>query len=147
MRAWGLVVWFGSLAVCGCQRQSQPTVVLDNWWTVDFARSGCQRQNACGFDKENPAGVQDYINSLKAQFAAASICRGVTVLDFRGPGQKNPETPNYSEKLIIDYSPNKASQTFSIMGQPSSNIFATGTIQQIVERACIAARGLGARVE
>lgn len=137
---------FASLLICGCHKQA-PTIAIDNWWTVDYARNSCQIANTCGLDKDNPGGVQDYINSVKAQFAAASSCQGVTVLDYRGPAYKNnPVEPDEKETLIIDYVPNQSVQHFAIMGQPSSNIFASGTVPQIVDRSCIAARGLGANV-
>lgn len=147
MRLWSVAAILTCFVAGACNRESQPTVVIDNWWAVDFAKNSCRAANACGFDKGNPGNVQDYINSLKAQFAATSACRGVTVIDYRGPSFKNPDQPKEHESLIIDYVPNEAVQHFAIMGQPSTNLFGTGSIQQIVERTCVAARGLGARVE
>lgn len=132
--------------VSSCQKDSSPAVALDNWWTVDFARNSCRAANSCGVDKDNPGGVQEYINSLKAQFALSSTCRGVDVFDYRGPQYKNEPEPDYKENLLIDYVPGNATQSFSIMGKPSNNIYGKGTLPEIVDRSCAAARGLGARV-
>lgn len=148
MRFWGLVATLTLFFTGACRRESQPTVVIDSWWTVDFARNSCRSVSACGFDKDNPGNVHDYINNLKAQFAVAAVCRGVTVLDYRGPSYKtNPDMPKEYESLIVDYVPNESAQNFSIIGHPSTNVFGSGTIQEIVDRACVAARGLGARVQ
>jgi hypothetical protein len=135
------------LLLPGCQNQSGPVVAIDNWWTVDYARNSCKAANACGLDPQDPGKVQEYIDSLKAKFASATICQGVSVFDLRGPAFHDPVVPDKNEMLIIDYIPNRATQSFSIMGKPSNGIRGAGTIDEIVSRSCAAARGLGAKVQ
>lgn len=134
--------------VSGCERHSGPSVTIDNWWTVDIAPDTCKITNSCGSDPNDPGGVQEYIDSLKAQFAASATCKGVSVFDYRGPGTHDGKYfPSDGEGLLIDYRPNQAVQHFSIMGSPSNGITGIGTVHEIVERSCTAARGLGAKVQ
>jgi hypothetical protein len=122
-------------------------VMIDSWWTIDFARNSCRATRACGSDSSNPANVLQYIYALKAEFAASTTCYGVSVFDYRGPKSRNVDQPQRKETLIIDYQPNSAVQSFTIMGQPSSGVSGRGTVGEIVTRTCAAARGLGGKVQ
>lgn len=147
MNAFGRGVFVALVTLSACGRQAGPAVVIDNWWMVDFARNSCKAANVCGVDPDDPGNVQEYIQNLKAQFAAAPICQGVAVFDYRGPNFHNAVAPKDNEQLIIDYQPNQSVQSFSIMGKPSNGIRGTGTITEIVRRTCVAARGLGGKVQ
>jgi hypothetical protein len=125
----------------------RPAVSIDSWWMIDFARNSCQATKACGSDADNPANVLQYIDALKAEFAVSTSCYGVSVFDYRGPRTRNPVEPKEKETLIIDYQPNAAAQSFSIVGQPSNGISSRGTVRDIVSRTCAAARGLGGKVQ
>lgn len=138
------------LMVVACDKAAQRTVVIDNWWTIDYAKSACRMDKSICPDPNDPGGVLAYIDALKAQFAASPTCQGVAVFDYRGPNAERPSgmpTDDNREQLIIDYHPGHSAQPFTIMGKPSNNIAGEGKIEQIVARTCAAARGLGGTVQ
>lgn len=138
------------VTLAGCNKERSPVVVIDDWWTIDYAKNACASDPSHCTDTNDPGGVLDYIDRLKAQFAASSTCKGVSVFDYRGPNVEPPSgmpTDDNREQLIIDYQPGQATQSFAIMGKPSNKIAGEGSIEQIVTRTCSAARGLGANVQ
>jgi hypothetical protein len=127
--------------------RAEAAISIDAWWMIDFARNSCQASRSCGADPANPGKVLQYIDTLKEEFAASPSCLGVSIFDYRGPKSQNPQEPKDKETLIIDYQPNAAVQRFSITGQPSNGISGSGTVNDIVNRTCVAARGLGGRIQ
>src|SRR5215813_11054102 len=97
--------------------QSSPTVVLDSWWSGDYAKNGCEqskkfmeenrrlvyqfgceavtacpemmpRYSACTLAFSGPAAVaHGFEDELITQFAMSSSCKGVTVARY-GPDEK-----------------------------------------------------------
>lgn len=98
-------------ALTGCSNRP-PTVVLDDWWNIDFARSTCEsatawhkqnsalisqtgcdavtsckdmmpRVDACRFD--DTGGVNSFQDDLATEFASNPRCATVTFVKFSGP--------------------------------------------------------------
>ena len=101
------------LLLAGCHKP-QPTIVIDGWWDVDFAREHCawvkqwQRENAsailsrgcpnvpscpelspsidaCGVDPTQQ--VHDFEDALATNFASDTKCAGIQIIQFKGPKQ------------------------------------------------------------
>ena len=107
------------LTLAACNRERKPTVVIDDWWTIDYAKNACAREPSLCTNPNDPGGVLDYIDRLKTQFAASPTCKGVSVFDFRGPNVERPAampTDHDREQLIIDYQPGHSTQSFTIRG-------------------------------
>ena len=144
------VLLIALFATAACDKQRPSVVVIDDWWTIDYAKSACEREKSLCADPDDPGGVLDYIDRLKAQFAASPTCHGVSVFDYRGPNAERPSgmpTNDDGEQLIINYQPGRSTQSFTIMGKPSNKIAGEGSFEQIVTRTCEAARGVGAKVQ
>ncbi|MGA7675634.1 MAG: hypothetical protein WCA78_11415 [Rhizomicrobium sp.] len=99
----------------------KPTVVLDGWWNVDYAKGNCS--NAKKWMKENSAlinqlgcemvtscpemtkvheacvvddsgGISDFQVELASQFASAKECSDVQFVQFNNPTEKNKKASN-----------------------------------------------------
>jgi hypothetical protein len=111
MRHIGPLVLILAATVMGCSRP-KPTIVLDAWWSTDFAKNTCtqadqwhrenaefiaqvgcsevaacpemmRRVEACAVD---PAGgVREFETELATQLAADSRCNAVRFVIFNGP--------------------------------------------------------------
>src|SRR5215472_15677878 len=74
-------------AVGGCDRQpSVKHIVIDDWWNVDYAKSGCLGQpsvNGCEFIAN--ADIRQYERETATAFAIDGLCHRLTVETFEGP--------------------------------------------------------------
>ena len=139
-----------ALAVSGCDKR-EPAIVIDSWWTIDYARNWCATHSNCGSDRDNPAGVLDYISKLKSAFALEATCHGVQIIEFLGPDtasrHKAGAMAQPHEMLMIDYVPNNPIQHWGIEGAPSAGIGGIDSIDQIVKKTCETARAVGGKVQ
>ncbi|HTU35176.1 MAG TPA: hypothetical protein VMF66_15340 [Candidatus Acidoferrum sp.] len=75
-----------ALLLSACRRK-RAVVVLDDWWSVDYARNAC----AMGALKDEPAcldpkqAVLSYENLVESAFAADPACNGLVLTHFAGP--------------------------------------------------------------
>src|SRR5260221_14306331 len=88
-------------------QSNEPVIVLDSWWSVDYAKNMCSRTNACS---EDPAAeAMNFEDRLAAQLAAHRQCSGVFIAKYRGGNFDHDKTimdalqkrPRWT--LIIDY--------------------------------------------
>jgi hypothetical protein len=62
------------------------TILIDDWWNVDYAKNACfpahqgTEKSAC--ESLNVAAMRDFERKLVTQFAAAPVCRGVTIVSW-----------------------------------------------------------------
>jgi hypothetical protein len=73
----------------GCTKK-EPTVVIDDWWNVDFAKNGCDMRARNGDHPcigDPTAEVRDFEAQLRTAFASDGSCHGVGLADFQGPNQ------------------------------------------------------------
>jgi len=100
-------------------------LIIDTWWTVDYARQGCNQAKqfeknyketlrtisceeltacpemqpriaACLTDKTG--GANYYLDRLKGRLAASPECAGITVASFVGPSNGSPAVSNLMKK-------------------------------------------------
>jgi hypothetical protein len=145
----GIIVVIVALCLGSCSKP-QPTVIIDGWWTIDYARNGCDRLHNCGPNDDNPAGVLDFLLQLRTAFAEERSCDGVRVLEFdrpNGDAKISAAVSKPHETLIVDFEPGQSQQHFGIEGQPTAGIAGNGSIIQIARRTCVIAKGEGAQVQ
>ena len=129
-----------------------PTVTLDGWWDIDFAKNAfCAMPAGGGCTREPATSVRNFEREVIAEFAEHSECYGIRFLQFDGPDgtSKGPEptlTTN-SWTLMLDYEPdvNDSRQSWTVVG-PQRVFRGTGSPQSIVRRVCAVVLGRGAKI-
>jgi hypothetical protein len=101
----------------GCT-EKEPTVVIDDWWNVDFAKNGCELRASTG----NPcigdpaADVREFESQLSTFFASDPSCRGVVFVSFSGPKSTTPRVASGAEwQLMLDFVMGESSQSWSMV--------------------------------
>jgi hypothetical protein len=121
-----VVSLFLIVILTGCSSETQPIVILDGWWTPDFAKEACRiadpRFNgseyvnvveACKFDAAEQA--RDFEMVIASQFAVDPLCKGVAFAKFSGPSDSNPLFQKAHWTLILDYQPGYRNQHWSVI--------------------------------
>jgi hypothetical protein len=109
------------LVLVGCNKPTGPVVVLDGWWTADYAKEvcrsagawykdnvayisqfGCERITACpemmitvkACASDPVQDARRFENDLVTQFAANAECSAVQFVNFRNPDENDPAVSN-----------------------------------------------------
>src|ERR1700757_1199177 len=77
------------------------SVVLDNWWTIDFVKNGCGQGNPygtpCPKDRTPEEVVREFEDELAIVFASENACHDVQLIRFTPEmakaAVKNPRAP------------------------------------------------------
>ena len=146
---WGL--W------CVYQANKEPVVVIDDWWEKDFAKAGCDQQEAFAKEK-NPYAkpclidpqteVQNFNLQLDALFSSNSLCKGIAFIHC-GPDQtgnwKKTCANGHQWSLIIDYVVGDVSQSWGLVGSVLTK--GSGEPIDIVRTVCSVVNKKGGSVE
>ena len=146
-----------SALIGGCQPGDKSKhVVIDDWWSVDYATAyaigACSNQ----FSKEACASssrmeVRDFEAEIVSAFAADSHCHGIKVATYQGPNQKNPppikDTSGYWTLLVDFTNPEQPMQKWSLIGKKPNALQGTDEPRSIARRICVALNGEGAEIE
>jgi len=129
-----------------------PTVILDGWWDIDYAKNSfCARPAGTGCSRDPATGVRDLERQVIAEFAEHSECYGMRFLQFDGPDgtsrEPEPTLTTNSWTLMLDYDPdvNDSRQSWTVVG-PHRVFRGTGSPQSIVRRICTVVLGRGAKI-
>jgi len=127
-----LVLFFAIPLFAQMARKSPLSIVVDDWWNIDYVKSSCQMyaQAAAPCTRTPEETVRQFENELEGAFATESACHGVTFLHFTPEmvqaAVKNPaapatgvalETANAHWQLMLDldgHSKNQVGQEWTI---------------------------------
>jgi hypothetical protein len=142
-----------SLALTGCNRFSapdQPTVIIDGWWDVDYAKAEC-RDSGDVCEATNAQAARDFDTELFTQFASLPDCHGVNVLHFKSPKDTSPAmgaaTDNKKSWMIsVSLQLDNTEQPWSMTTREMSSPLYQGTdnAPAIAKRVCAIVKGAGA---
>jgi hypothetical protein len=133
----------------GCTKRA-PILVVDDWWNVDFVKSGC----AARANSNNPcvgdpiAEVRDFEAQLRTFFTSDSLCHGIVLAEFGGPKQvvssaaSAADTSRADWQLMLDFSMGEPSQSWTIVhhGQTSTG---QGDPKEVIHTVCAVIRQTG----
>jgi hypothetical protein len=116
----------------GCKTKSilsakEPTVLMDDWWNVDYAKQVCasKLQNHTDICIDDPTGeVRDYESQIETTFAADPNCHGLKMIGTNGPVFAHG-TINADWQMMLDYVPGDSKQNWTLTDRVA--IVATGT--------------------
>lgn len=153
MRLAIISVFFGCVFVGACYGNDQTVshVVIDDWWNVDYAKSWCLQ--LAGTDTpcvgDPTIDVRSFETQIVTAFATDLRCKGLNVTTFEGPGK--PSNVYVGDKrswsLMLDYSPIRVSQKWTLVGKSPAYLEGTGEPKEIANRICVALNQRGATVE
>jgi hypothetical protein len=150
-------------------------IVLDNWWTIDFVKNGCemqaneaQRGNPYARPCQNDVSPEDTVRSfeqeLQVSFASEAACHGLSLVQFTpemaNNAAKDPNAPAtgatkaLAEKhwtLMFDLQGNTETQEGSdwSLVDPSQHVF-NGRItnsQRLALDVCKIVKGVGGKTD
>lgn len=118
----------------------EPVIVLDSWWSVDYAKNMCSRTKACSVDPG--AEALNFEDRLAAQLAANRQCSGVFVAKYRGRNFDHDKTtmdalqkrPHWT--LIIDYIAGHQTQAWWLRLEGGRHAEGEGGPKEIAGKVC-----------
>jgi hypothetical protein len=136
----------------GCTKR-EPIVVVDDWWNVDFAKSGCEMR-ARGNDpciSDPVVEVRDFEAQLRTFFAGDPLCHGVVLADYHGPQEvaskaaSNADTSNADWQLMLDFNVGESSQSWTLVHHAQTSTGA-GDPKDVVHTVCAVVKQTGGSV-
>jgi hypothetical protein len=160
-----------------CSEDSNRTdriVVLDSWWSLDYAKGGCKqatqwyredhelikqlgcdvvtscpelmpRVNACANDP-GPEVFQ-FFDQLASQLASNTQCEGVQVVKYDGSATSSAVANTMAKPhttLIVDYAPGSPKQAWTL-SQGGTHMAGEGDLKEIAASICTIVTERGAR--
>ncbi len=144
----GVIILSALIGTAACSEDSNRTdriVVLDSWWSLDFAKNSCQQAtewyrreseiinelgcNAVTSCQENMPRVNACVNDPRpevlqflSQLASDTQCDGVQVVQYDGPNSATSSAAaNTMAKsrrtLIVDYTPGSPKQAWGLVSK------------------------------
>lgn len=166
MRLNGLVLsllLFATLALSACHSSSSSThpdvVVLDDWWSIDFVRNGCQlfKNPDCRL-RTGEEIVSKTDSDFEIALATESTCSGLSLMHFYGSGNPEKRTmevmtvPHWF--LILDIHSDSSITGWTLCypegkdNKPGGQIRGDATtVGKLAETVCKIAKGTGGRVD
>ena len=145
----GLVLAGLGFGFTSCANE-RPTVAINHWWNLDFAKNSCRNmkssQDPCVGDPT--IEVTDFEARLVTAFASEPGCAKVVLI---GPSGKASLKPFWS--LMIDFVPGKPAQDWTIVHTIDQHKQWTrirkgeGKPDTIARAVCAAVNGTGASVQ
>ena len=154
----GIVALSLALAASTCAAKEPKVIVLDGWWTIDYAKNACrltlERRSpfedekvlaACSSNPEVEAAT--FLTSIQTEFASSAQCHGLLLGGYFGP--KAPVSPALAKAasgekamLMVDYVPGLGPrQNWDFKGMAGID-----TAAEIVRKVCTAFGGRGGTV-
>ncbi len=131
-------------------QSNEPVVVLDSWWSVDYAKNKCSRTNACSVDPA--AEALNFEDRLATQLTANRYCSGVFIAKYRGRNFDHDKTimdslqtrPHWT--LIIDYIPGHQTQSWWLRFEGGPHAQGEGDPKEIAGNVCSILTEWGAKI-
>ena len=80
------------------QKHKFPPIVFDDWWNVDYVKSGCalykSEGNPCPVSTTPEDVVREFENEIEVAFASESTCHGLSLLHL------TPEMVNEAVRIL-----------------------------------------------
>jgi hypothetical protein len=126
---------------------AEPVIVVDEWWTSDYAASGCFAADGCLNPKERAADFED---ALAAQMAATPTCRTTTIFRFKSPGAAMSRAAQDAMAkshftLIVDFTVGVVEQRWTLQ-EENNSMSGQGTPNEIATQVCNIVTGAGAKI-
>jgi hypothetical protein len=145
-----VIVAAGVVKSSAVAQSNEPVVVLDSWWSVDYAKNMCSRTNACSVDPA--AEAMNFEDRLATQLAANRQCSGVFVAKYRGRNFDHDKTtmdalqkrPHWT--LIIDYIPGQETQSWWLRLEGGPHTQGEGDPKEIAGNVCSILTERGAKI-
>jgi len=94
------------------EEKRDPVIVLDDWWNVDYIKSGCEMfaqqgdpASLCPVNLSPKEIVSQFDNDLKVAFGSESSCHGLSLLtfseDMATAAVKNPKAPATGKEKVM----------------------------------------------
>jgi hypothetical protein len=133
-------VVFATVNFSMAAQANESVVVIDAWWSVDYAKNLCSRANACSMDPT--AEALDFEDRLATQLAVNPQCSGVFVVKYRGRNFDYAKTimdamqrrPHWT--LVIDYVPEQQSQLWWLRLESGPHTQGEGELREIAANVC-----------
>lgn len=131
-------------------QSNESVIVIDAWWSVDYAKNMCSRTNACSMDPT--AEALDFEDRLATQLAVNPQCSGVFIAKYRGPNFDHDKTimdamqrsPHWT--LIIDYVPEQQTQSWWLRLAGGPHMEGEGELREIAANVCSILTQQGAKI-
>jgi hypothetical protein len=135
------------LSLFGCTK-IKPTIVVDDWWNVDFAKNGCELRGGCIGDPV--AEVRDFEAQLSTSFATDTSCHSVVLASYIGPaGQSSNAASKADWQLMLDFNVGEASQSWKMVHRTGDNFYTTGqgNPKEIAHSICAVVNHTGGSIQ
>jgi hypothetical protein len=108
---------------CGPVRKSEPILVVDDWWNVDYAKAGCESRSINGDPciSDPRADVRDFEAQFHTWFASDSSCHGIALADYNGPTEISSRAASEAVstesdwQLMLDFNSGRSSQNWRLV--------------------------------
>lgn len=127
---------------------------------VLVSQVGCSRVTSCtemmsvvdACQSDNSGGVGDFQNNLATEFASNPACASVKFVVFAGPEHASKAASVAMKSrhwhLQFNFIPGAKTQSWSLtrLGQSSTTAQGNGSLEQVANKVCAIASGVGAQV-
>jgi hypothetical protein len=137
-----------SLSLAACEK-GKPVVILDAWWSEDYAEEACSHDKRLG--RENSACatdvrgvVRDFETELQTELATDERSNAFTFLVYYGPEHTSGSTLRAMAKatarphwmLGIDFVPGRAKQSWWLNSPAGQHLGGEGDAKEIAQKTC-----------
>jgi hypothetical protein len=135
-----VIVAAGLVKSSAVAQSNEPVVIIDSWWSVDYAKNICSRTNACSVDPA--AEALNFEDRLATQLAANSQCSGIFIAKYRGANFDHAKIimdalqnrPHWT--LIIDYISSHQTQSWWLRLEGGPHTQGEGNPKEIAGNVC-----------
>jgi len=72
--------------VCSGSASAADTIIVEDWWNIDYAKSECNGKQEAALCKENAEQeVRNFVVETTTQMVASAECAGLSVVTYAGP--------------------------------------------------------------
>jgi hypothetical protein len=133
------------LALLAACTRKQPRITFDEWWNVDYAKTGCEMMarggHPCVTDPKEE--VRAFEMAIAGAFAADPACHRVSLT---GVGV-NPGA-SLDWQLMLDFYDSSQPQGWTLIHHPDlRTVSGKGTAKEIAHSICMVAAGHGGLVK
>jgi hypothetical protein len=145
---------------CACTQRAVPTIVINHWWNLDYAKSLCALVLSHGGDdpglkacQERQAGdVHEFELELSTQLASREDCSGIRVLGLSEKDVTDNRLARFPKDywdLSLNYSRRESQRQQWLLLSPHSNAAHKGEDDSrgIASVICAIVKGRGASVD
>jgi hypothetical protein len=139
-----------ALVLTGCgDHKPAPTVVIDDWWNVDYAKQSCNTQPEdakAGCLLDATYNAHEFENEVLGAAGSDSSCAGVKIVVWNLESKEAIPMPDWT--LYIDYAGDAPRQHWSLLRQSSRVAMLEGTNapKELAHMLCAIALNKGAMV-